>query len=313
MNEPGRATAVVTGAFGFTGRAITTKLLAAGWTVRAITGLPPQRNPFGERVRSLPYRFDDPVALAQSLAGADVFFNTYWIRFPRGAMNFEAATANSEKLVGAAVRAGVRRIVHVSISNPSEQSPLPYFRGKALVEKMIVRAGLSYAILRPAVIFGRGDILINNIAWLLRHFPVFAIPGSGSYRVQPISVEDLADAALAAAQAEQNQVVDCGGPEVFTFEELVRAIGRGICRRVRLIHVPPAAALAALRAIGLAVRDVVLTREEIAGLMAGLLVAKAHPAAVTRLTDWLAENGAWLGREYASELGRHFRRQPWAA
>jgi uncharacterized protein YbjT (DUF2867 family) len=308
MSEPERSTAVVTGAFGFTGRAIATGLLAAGWTVRTITGLPPGLNPFGDCVRVLPYRFDDPEALSESFSGAAAFFNTYWIRFPHGRVTFETAIGNSEKLIRAAAHGGVRRIVHMSVSNASEHSPLPYFRGKALVEKAVTGSGLSYAILRPTVIFGRGDILINNIAWLLRRFPVFAIPGSGRYRVQPIFIEDLAQAALEAAQSSRNEIVDCAGPDVFTFEELVRAIAQGIGRPARPLNVPLPAALLAVRAIGLAVRDVVLTREEIAGLMADLLVARAHPAARTPLTAWLKENGAWIGREYASELGRHFRR-----
>jgi uncharacterized protein YbjT (DUF2867 family) len=307
VSGPAQPTAIVTGAFGFTGRAIAGRLLAAGWRVRTLTGLPARLSPFGARVPAAPYRFDDPEALAESLAGAAVLFNTYWIRFPRRRTTFATAVANSEKLVRAAARAGVARIVHVSVSHPGEHSPLAYFRGKAAVEKIIAGSGLSYAILRPTVVFGRGDILINNIAWFLRRFPVFAVPGSGGCRVQPIFVDDLAQAALATASGK-NEIVDCAGPEVFTFDELIAAIAAALGRRARLIHVPPRAALVALGAIGAVMRDVVLTREEIAGLMADLLVAGAHPAAQTRFSDWLEQNGAWLGREYASELGRHFRR-----
>jgi uncharacterized protein YbjT (DUF2867 family) len=308
VSGPAPATAIVTGAFGFTGRAIARRLLGAGWRVRTLTGLPAQPSPFGARVPAVRYRFDDPAALAESLAGASVLFNTYWVRFPRRGMTFATAVAHSEMLVRAAARAGVGRIVHVSVSHPGEDSPLAYFRGKAAVEKIIAGSGLSYAILRPTIVFGRGDILINNIAWFLRRFPFFAVPGPGSYRVQPIFVDDLARAAVDAASRE-NEIVDCAGPEVFTFDELVAAIALALGRPARLIHVSPRAALVALGVIGAALRDVVLTREEIAGLMAGLLVAGAHPAAQTRFSDWLAENGTWLGRKYASELGRHFRRQ----
>jgi uncharacterized protein YbjT (DUF2867 family) len=311
VSESPQAIAVVTGAFGFTGRAITGKLLAAGWRVRTLTGLPARLSPFGGRVEAVPYRFDDPEALAESLAGAAVLFNTYWVRFPRRGVDFETAIANSEKLIRAAARAGVGQIVHLSVSNPGKDSPLAYFRGKAAVEAIIAGAGLRYAILRPTVVFGRGDILINNIAWFLRRFPAFAVPGSGRYRVQPIFVEDLAQAALDAALApssEKSAIVDCAGPDLVTFDELVAAIAVAIGRPARLVHVSPAAALLALRVVGAVVRDVVLTREEITGLMAELLVAGVAPGAQTRLSDWLKENGAWLGREYASELGRHFRR-----
>ena len=88
--------------------------------------------------------------------------------------------------------------MHISITNPSLDSPLPYFRGKAILEKEIRASGISHAIVRPTVLFGKEDILINNITYLLRRLPVFAIPGSGDYRLQPIYVEDLAEIAVEA-------------------------------------------------------------------------------------------------------------------
>ena len=298
---------VVTGAFGYTGKYITRRLLSMGRNVRTLTGHPNRPNPFGEQVSVSPFNFDDPPALTDSLRGASTLYNTYWVRFPRGQVTFDKAVQNTRALIRAAAEAGVRRIVHVSITNASEDSPLPYFRGKGLLESAVVQSGLSYAIVRPTVIFGAEDILINNIAWLLRRFPVFAVLGSGDYRVQPVFVEDMAELAIDAAQQDENMVLDAVGPETYAFDELVRLIAGKIGGRVRIIHLSPTLALALSRLIGYVVNDVVLTRDEVEGLMAGLLVSDGPPTGRTRLSDWLAENADSVGARYASELKRHYR------
>jgi NADH dehydrogenase len=298
---------VVTGAFGYTGKYITERLLAAGKDVRTLTGHPHRPDPFGGRVEALPFDFERPAALADGLHGASVLFNTYWVRFPRGETTFDRAVENTKALIEAARAAGIGRIVHISISNPSEDSPLPYFRGKAVLETAVVGSGLSHAIIRPTVIFGPEDILINNIAWLLRRFPLFAVPGHGDYRVQPVFVEDVADIAVQAAGGAENTISDAVGPETYTFNELVRLIGRAVGSKARTVHVPPGAALFLSRLIGRLVGDVVLTHDEVAGLMAGLLVSAKPPAGRTRLSDWLEKNAATVGRGYASELSRHYR------
>jgi NADH dehydrogenase len=297
---------VVTGAFGYTGRYIADRLLQAGRGLLTLTGHPERPNSFGERVRVAPYNFDRPDALAASLDGADTLYNTYWVRFARGAATFEQAVANTKTLVQAAEMADLRRIVHVSVTNPSLDSPLPYFRGKAELEAFIRQTRLSHAVIRPAVVFGREDILINNIAWLLRRSPIFAIPGRGDYRLQPVFVADLAEIAVDAGGRADNAVIDAVGPEVFTFDELVHLMARRIGSRARIVRVPPMLAMAAAKMIGGALGDVLLTRDELAGLMANLLVSPAAPTGHTRLSDWLAANAPIVGRAYASELRRHF-------
>jgi uncharacterized protein YbjT (DUF2867 family) len=236
-----------------------------------------------------------------------MLYNTYWVRFPRGNVTFERALANSETLIRAASDAGVRRIVHVSITNPSKDSPFEYFRGKARVEEMVRDSGLGYSIVRPTVIFGRQDILINNIAYILRRLPVFGIPGSGSYRLRPVSVEDVAEICVRCAPGGSDEVIDAVGPETFTFEELVRLIARAIGRRTLILHVRPAAALVAATAIGRAVSDVVVTKDELEGLMAGLVTTEGPATGIRALTDWLAQNAAVVGKRYASEVSRHYR------
>ena len=302
-------THVVTGASGYTGRYIARLLLDGGTAVRSLTGHPERPSPLGDRVVTYPYSFDDPGALARSLEGADTLFNTYWVRFARGELTHDRAVRNSRALFEAARRAGVRRVVHVSITNGSADSPLPYFRGKALVEEALRESTLSHAIVRPALIFGREDILLNNIAWMLRRFPVHPIPGDGRYGVQPIFVEDLARLAVELGAGGDDVEVDAVGPEVLAYEEMVRLIARKTGARARMVHVPPWAALAGAWLAGLLVRDVVLTREEIDGLTAGLLVSRSGeaPPGTTRLSDWLDDNAELLGRGYTSELARHYR------
>jgi NADH dehydrogenase len=297
---------VVTGAFGYTGRYITARLLDSGRSVMTLTGHPNRPNPFGDRVAVAAFGFDDRRKLAEHLRGATTLYNTYWVRFLRGEVTFERAVANSETLIHAAEDAGVPRIVHVSITNPSEDSPFAYFRGKARVEEMIRDSGLGYAIVRPTVIFGREDILINNIAYILRRIPIFGIPGSGSYRLRPVSVEDVADICVRSGRAESDEVIDAVGPETFTFEGLVRLIAQTIGRRTLFVHVPPAVALNAAAIIGRVVGDVMVTSDELDGLMAELVTTEGPATGTRRLTEWLTLNAAVVGKRYASEVARHY-------
>jgi NADH dehydrogenase len=238
MHEQAPITVAITGAFSYTGKYATRLLLDRGYGVRTLTYHPDRQNPFGDRVQVFPYRFEDPDRLSQSLRGASTLINTYWVRFPRGRSTFERAVQNTRTLITAAKNAGVKRIVHVSIANPSAESPLGYYRGKAIVEQAVIDSGLSYTILRPTVIFGMEDILINNIAWFVRHFPVFGIPGNGGYRIRPIYVEDMARLIVDSVGQSGNSVLNATGPETFTFEELVRLIARQVGGSVRLVHMP---------------------------------------------------------------------------
>ena len=298
---------VVTGAFGYTGKYIAQRLLDRGDTVRSLTRNPASFSPFGDRVERHPLDFDDSDQLARSLEGADTLYNTFWIRFSRGPVNHDLAVQNTMNLVDAAVRAGVRRIVHISITGASGDSSLPYFRGKGLVENYIRNSGLAHSIIRPTVIFGVEDILINNIAWFLRRFPVFPVAGQGEYSLQPVFVDDVAQLAVESASADGSTSLDAVGPETFTFRELVHQIRRTTGGRAMVVSLPPSLVLTSANLMGFIVRDVVLTREEIDGLMSGHLVSQGPPTAATRLTDWMQEHRDTLGRNYASELARHYR------
>ncbi len=307
---------IITGAFGYSGKYIATRLIADGQRVRTLTNSRQRANPFGGAIDAHPFNFDNPDALTDSLRGAAVVYNTYWVRFNYGKdvsttrLSFKHANAvqNTLKLFEAAKRAGVQRIVHVSITNPREDSDLEYFRGKAQLERALIESGMSYAILRPTVLFGKEDVLINNIAWALRRLPVFGVFGDGNYRLQPIYVDDLAALAVAQGKSRENKIIDAIGPETFTYRELVRTIGNIIGAPRPIISVPPALGYLAGWGIGKLMGDVLITRDEIEGLMRDLLYTNSPPAGATRLTDWARANAATLGVKYASELARRVHR-----
>ena len=296
----------VTGAFSYSGKYITKRLLERGEDVITLTNHPNRTDPFGGRVKAFPLDFSKEDDLVQSLRGVEVLVNTYWVRFDKGSNTQPKAVENTRVLVKAAVRAGVKRIVHISITNPSADSHLPYFWGKAANEKAVIDSGMSYAILRPTVLFGKEDILINNIAWLLRRFPLFGLPGDGSYRLSPVYVDDLAEMAVAAIYKSDSYIWDAVGPDEFTFKEMVELIGETVGKKRWLVPFPPKLALFAAQFLSLFVNDVMLTPEEVDGLMANLLVSKEPPRCKTSLREWLMEHRKSVGMNYASELARHF-------
>ena len=300
--------AIVTGAFSYTGRYVARRLLDEGVSVGALIRNPDREGPFGGLVPAAPLGFSDPDGLCRTMQGAGVLYNTYWIRFGRGRNTFDQAVANSKVLFNAAAKAGVGRIVHFSVANASSDSRLPYFRGKGQVEEILQDMGIPYAIIRPTLVFGEGDLLLNNMAWALRRFPVFPVFGNVGYKIQPVFAEDLAAQAVAAGSGSDSLVVDAAGPEIFSFEELLRLLASAVVAHVQLVHTPPSLGFAMTRLVGLLLRDVVLTRDELDGLMAGSLTSGTAPMGATKLGDWLKDNSKALGRFYVSELRRNFRR-----
>jgi uncharacterized protein YbjT (DUF2867 family) len=294
----------VTGAYGYSGKYIAQRLLEAGKQVITLTNSLHRPNPFGERVRAFPFYFDEPEKLRTTLSGVGVFYNTYWIRFNYKSFGHSLAVENTRKLISAAKEARIQRIVHISITNPSINSPLEYFAGKAILEQEIIQSGISYAILRPAVLFGKEDILINNIAWTLRHFPIFGLFGDGNYRLQPIYVNDLARLAVKYGQNSENIILDAIGPESYTYREWVEKIGRIIGKSRPVLPMPPRLAFLGGWIIGKFTKDVMITWPEVQGLMDGLLYVDSPPTGQTKLTTWAEEHVEVLGRHYASELNR---------
>ncbi|NOX46663.1 MAG: NAD(P)H-binding protein [Chlorobi bacterium] len=295
---------VVTGAFGYSGKAISGKLLSKGFEVKTLTNSPDKPNPYGDRIEVEPFNFHEPEKLVNSLSGFDTLINTYWVRFNHKKFDHENAVNNTKVLFESAKEAGVNRIVHVSITNPSIDSDLEYFKGKGELEAYLKSMANNYSIIRPAVLFGKNDILINNIAWMIRHLPVFGVFGKGDYKLQPIHVDDFADVIINECQNDKNTVIDAIGPETFTYKELVATMMDIINVKKPIIDVHPYLGYLVGRVVSFIKHDVTITREEIKGLMDNLLFVDSRPIGKTKLTDWVRENQNTIGTRYANELAR---------
>lgn len=300
----------VTGAFGFTGRVLATQLLDAGHSVVTLTRRAGAGDPLAARIEVRPIDHDRPADLVSALAGVETLYNTYWLRFPRGGQTFVGAVARSAVLLAAARDAGVRRIVHVSVVNAAPDAETPYVRAKAALEAVVRSSGLEWAIVRPTLTYGPSDILINNLAWALRRLPVYGVPGRGRYTVQPVHVEDVARICIEAATGEPGRVIDAAGPETLTYRELVDIVRSAVGSRSIVLPMPHVAVLAAARVLGLLVRDVVLTVDEIRELTSSLLTSHEPPDGTIRLSDWVPANADALGRRWSSELARNYRLKP---
>ena len=298
----------VTGAFGFTGRALASQLLAAGHEVVTLTRRSGQGDPLAAQIEVRPIDHDQPAELVAALAGVDVLYNTYWLRFPRGgAQTFEGAVARAAVLLAAAHEAGVRRVVHVSVVNATPDAETPYVRAKAALEVVVRSTGLEWVIVRPTLTFGPNDILINNLAWALRRLPVYGLPGLGRYTVQPVHVDDVARICVEAGAGEPGRVIDAAGPETLAYRDLVAIVRSAVGSRSIVVPMPSIAVLAAARVLGLLVRDVVLTADEIRELTSSLLTSHEPPRGTIRFSEWVPANAAALGRRWSSELARNYR------
>jgi nucleoside-diphosphate-sugar epimerase len=309
MTQPDpRQLDVVTGAFSYSGAAIAHELLQRGHDVRTLTGHP-ERAPAGSPIDCRPLDFNAEQELTASMAGAHTLYNTYWVRFAHGHVSHELAVANSKVLFAAARAAGVRRIVHVSITHPSLTSADSYFRGKAEVEQALAGCGVPFAVARPAVLFGGDGVLVNNIAWLLRRLPVFAIGGRGEYRLRPIHIDDLARlCADLGASADPAVIVDAVGPQSLTFRQMVAEIRDAVGSWSVIVPVPGAVIPAMAAVLNLVLRDTLLTADEYASMAAGRADSAGPATGEVVFTDWVRAHGDELGRRYANELDRHFRR-----
>jgi len=299
---------LITGASGFIGGAIATCLVGRA-DVRSLTSHP-EKSRFCDTVKSFAYEFDRDDGMADAFRGVDVFVNSYYVRFNYAGVTFEDAVARSRVLFAHARAAGVRRIVHVSVSNANEASDLPYYRNKGRIEALIRESGIEHTILRPALVVGDGDILVNNIAYFLRQLPVFTVFGDGLYVAQPMTVEAFADVALEAVHGlHRNATLPVAGPRDWTFLEMVRAIRRAVGARTAIVPAPASFSFAGLKIAGWLLGDVVLTGDEIKGLTRGYLCSDQPVRRGEDFSDWLSRPDvvSKLGVHYESELARHFR------
>ena len=299
---------VVTGASSYTGGYIAEALLREGREVRSLSRRPPgEGHPLAGRVQFSPLRFADFEGLVESFRGAEVFYNTYWIRFPRHGSTFEEAVRNSRTLFAAAEKAGVRRIVHVSVTHATDDLPYPYFRGKAEVERALAEQDVPAGVVRPSLVFGgRQEILVNNLTWLLRRFPIFFIPGDGRYRLQPVAVQDVARLAVELGKTNERSVIDAVGPETYTFEESIRLLRDAAGTHSGIVHLRPSFVLPVTRVLGASLGDVLVTPDEMGAMTDEVMVSLDPPTGEIRFSAWVREQSEWLGRHYAHELNRNW-------
>lgn len=303
----GAARDLVTGAFGNVGRAIADSLLADGRQVRTLTNHPPG-GPRSAGIEVLPFRFDDHGALSAAFDGVTTFYNTYWMR-TGDASGYETAIERSAALIAAAQRAGVRRIVHLSVAHPSADSPYPYFRAKAQVEATLAASGVPAAVVRPALVFGGTAPLLDNLAWILRRAPVFGVAGRGEYVVRPVHVADVARLCVEAGRRSGAEVIDAAGPDRLTFLELVTTLRDLVGGRARIVPMPTWAVLAASKVLGTVLREELLTRDELISTMEGIADIPDPATGTISLRGWLAEHAGELGHRYISERARHSSRR----
>ncbi len=295
---------IVTGALGYSGKVISEKLIERGFSVKTLTNSLHKPNPFGKNLEIASFNFDRPDELIKSMESYDTLVNTYWVRFNHKSFNHQDAVKNTKILIDTAREAGIKRFVHVSITNPDKNSNLEYFRGKGELEEYLVTSGLSYSIVRPAVLFGRGDILINNIAWMVRHLPVFGVFGDGGYKLQPIHIDDFAQVLIDEAQSAVNHTINAIGVETYTYKQLVQTIMEILSISKPIISVPPFLGYLAGKIISSLKGDVTITREEIKGLMDNLLYVSDNALGKTKLSEYILENKDSIGKIYANELER---------
>ena len=296
---------VVTGAFGYSGRWIAKLLLDRGLQVKTLTNAIDRDDPFDGRVEVMPLDFEDRDSIVRSLRGAAVLYNTYWVRYNKksGGYDHSLATENCSILFDAALEAGVGRVVHFSVSNPEDAPRWTYFQGKVDAERALRESGNSYAVIRPTLLFG-GDrnVLVNNMAWLIRCFPVFGVFGWGNYPVQPVHVEDVARISIEVGMKDENITLDVAGTEVYTYREFVTAIAKGMGVTRLIVPVPPVVGWVVGRIFGLILKDDVITMAEIRGLMQGLMASKEDSRGKFLFSEWISENGATLGLKYHNDL-----------
>jgi NADH dehydrogenase len=241
------ATVFVTGGTGFVGRAVVAALLAHGHRVRCLVragSVGQQSGPAG--VEAVAGDVMQPLGLADAVRQADAVVHLVGIirEFPRRGITFERLhTGATEHVLGAAREAGVSRFLHMSALGTGPRARSRYHRTKWAAEEAVRASGLGWTIFRPSVIFGPGDGFVSLIAQLVRWFPVVPVVGDGRNRFQPVAVADVAEVFARALERPLTvgQTFEIGGPQAYTFDEIVDEVGAALGRRrIPKLHHPVA-------------------------------------------------------------------------
>jgi uncharacterized protein YbjT (DUF2867 family) len=232
----------VTGANGFVGRHLVARLLLGHHEVRALISerLGAEKELPGSGADMDVRRADvrKPETLRGAFDGCDAVVHTVAIPTERKQRFAEVNVAGVAHVVAEARRSGVRRIVHMSALGADPASPYPYLRSKGEGQALVTGSGIGHVVLRPSLLFGEGDDFFPRLAFSLM-FPVVPVPGDGRSRFQPLHVDDLAQALVAAVERPETAgVYEIGGAEPVTYDEMLAETMRGTGRHRPTFHLP---------------------------------------------------------------------------
>lgn len=235
---------LVTGGTGFVGTHLVNTLLRRGHAVTVLARDPRKtRNRYNRPVEAAQGDVLDLASIERAASGHDAVVHLVGIIVEKGEQTFDRMHREAvENVLAAAKTAGVRRFLHMSAMGSSEDAPSDYSRTKAAGEKAVRASGLDWTIFRPSIVFGYGDGFVGLLAPLVRNNPGFIpVIGDGQNRFQPVAVEDVARVFADALEnpVTVGQTYEVGGPEVLTFDQLLRQIAAAVGKpRKRLVHLP---------------------------------------------------------------------------
>lgn len=238
--------ATVFGATGFVGRAIVANLAKRGWRIRAACRRPDlagHLQPMGVvgQIHAVQANVRYPDSVQRAVAGADLVVNSVGILAPTGKQTFRAVqTEGAGTVAEAAAAAGSTQLIHISAIGASATSRARYARSKALGEAAVLEAFPNAIILRPSIVFGTEDEFFNRFAAMARMSPVLPLIGGGKTKFQPVYVDDIgaAVANIADGQGTPGTIYELGGPEQFTFRELLDQTQNFIGRSRGYLNMP---------------------------------------------------------------------------
>lgn len=235
---------LVTGAAGFVGRRVVSELASRGQTVRALVRTPSTASVLGESGAELVMGdLLNADSLRDACEGVERVVHLAAVIREQGDRTFRRVNYDGTvNLLEAATAAGVQRIVYASTIGASSEPELPYLYSRWMAEQEVVRSTLAHTMVRFSAGFGEGDEFFNVLAAQVKLFPLVPVAGDGSARFQPIAVEDVARCLVAAVEREDmaGQTIEVGGPEHYTYDEILDLIAETIGAKIVKVHVPPA-------------------------------------------------------------------------
>jgi len=231
---------LVTGGTGFIGRHVVARLAEGGEPVRVAAR--------GSRKADLPSSVEQVTAdivsgegLAEAMAGADRVAHLVAVITEKGGQRFDAVIrGGTANVVSEAEKAGVKKLVYVSAIGAAQDPKYPYWHAKWQAEQAVAASNLNYTILRPSLVFGPEDDFFNRLQRLIRRAPIVPVAGDGKTRFQPIWVEDVVSCVVACLNegVHDREIVEIGGSEYYTYNEIIDLIRRKVGTRKPKVHVP---------------------------------------------------------------------------